>query len=369
MSPQSTTGANSANLRNVKGLYRPTYTAADGTVRTSAIWWLRYRQHGQAVRQSSGTTSERAARAMLREKEGRIILGLPVHPQTDKLTLNDGLELIRRDYEVNGRKSTRTLEARLVHLLDHFDGASILARIQTAHVEAYKAARLEAGAEPSTVNRETAVLARMGALARQQYGLHVSFLATALAERNVRVGFFEEAQFQGVVRHLQPELAALARVAYVTGWRRGELLSRQWRHVDFDAGWLRLEPEETKNRDGRMFPLVQGLRDVLLGQRARVEAIQRATGRIIPEVFVRDDGQPVRDFKRAWTTARRRAGVPGRLFHDFRRTAVRNLIRAGIPETVAMKLTGHRTRSVFQRYAIVEEGMLKEAGERLAGSR
>jgi integrase len=350
-------------------IYRPTYRAADGTVRTSAVWWMRFRQHGRPVRQPSGTTSERTARRLLREKEGRIILGLPVNPQTDRLTLTDGLELIRRDYQTNGRKSARTLEARVVHLLHYFDGASILGRIQTAHVEAYKAARLEAGAEPSTVNREIAVLARIGALARQQHSLHVGFIVRALEERNTRTGFFEEHHFKAVCAHLRPELAALARVAYVTGWRRGELLSRQWRHIDFDAGWLRLEPEETKNRDGRMFPLVQGLRDVLQGQHERVAAIQRATGRIIPWVFVMDDGRPVRDFKRSWTTARRRAGVPGRLFHDFRRTAVRNLIRAGIPETVAMKLTGHRTRSVFQRYAIVEEGMLKEAGERLAGSR
>jgi integrase len=350
-------------------IYRPTYTAADGSVRPSAIWWLRYRQHGKAVRQSSGTTSERTARAMLREKEGRIILGLPVNPQTDKLTLNDGLELIRRDYQTNGRKSTRTLEARLVHVLDYFDGASILGRIQTAHIEAFKLARLAAGAQPSTVNREIATLARMGALARRQHGLHVSFLATALEERNVRRGFFDTDQYIAIYKHLRPELRALAVVAFVTGWRKSELLSRQWRHVDFQAGWLRLEPEETKNRDGRMFPLIPELRDVLQAQHERVAAIQRATGRIIPEVFVRDSGEPVRDFKRAWTTARKRAGIPGRLFHDFRRTAVRNLIRAGIPETVAMRLTGHRTRSVFQRYAIVEEGMLKEAGERLAGSR
>jgi Phage integrase family len=105
-----------------------------------------------------------------------------------------------------------------------------------------------------------------------------------------------------------------------------------------------------------------------------VEALQKATGQVIPWIFCRDDGQPVADFKKAWATACIRAGfcrvtlprtatgrpvkVPTRLFHDFRRTSARNLIRAGISETVAMKLMGHRTRCVFQRYAIVEEGML-----------
>jgi integrase len=259
-------------------------------------------------------------------------------------------------------------------------------------VEAYKAARLEAKAAPATINRELAALGRMAALARRQYGLVSPFTVERLEERNVRTGFFDEDAFAAVCRALRPELAALATVARLTGWRKSELRSRQWRHVDFKSGWLRLEPEETKNREGRMFPLIPELRAVLEAQRSRVEAIQRDTKQVVPWVFCRDDGAPVGDFKKAWATACITAGFfrvdpvldeegkprvkrdgtpvvvkkPTKLVHDFRRTAVRNLIRAGIPETVAMKLTGHRTRSVFQRYAIVEEGMLREAGERLA---
>ena len=187
---------------------------------------------------------------------------------------------------------------------------------------------------------------------------------------------------------MRPELAALARVAYLTGWRKTELTSRRWTHVDFSAGWLRLDPEETKNREGRQFPSIPELRTVLEGQRARVDTIQKTTGRVVPAIFAREDGRPVRDFRRAWDTACRRAGffrmeavgevkdgmpprtrtVSTKLVHDFRRSAVRNLIRAGIPDTVAMALTGHKTRSVFMRYAIVDEGMLREAGVKLAAA-
>jgi integrase len=352
-------------------LYRPTYKASDGTVRTSAVWWIRFRQHGKPVRQSTETKSERTARAILREREGRVALGIPIVPRADKLTLNEAATLIRNDYASNGHKSADTLDLRLAHLMNHFDGASRLARITTGHVEKYKAARLEAKAAPSTVNRELAILGRLGTLARHQYGLVVPYRVAKLEERNVRTGFFEEEAFHTVLQHLhhRPELAALLTAAKITGWRKSEVQSRQWRHVDFAAGWLRLEPEETKNRDGRRFPLIPELRTILEAQRARVNEIQKATGTIVPDVFVRDDGAPVGDWKKAWTTARRKAGIPGRLFHGFRRTAVRNLIRAGIPETVAMKLTGHKTRSVFTRYAIIEEGMLREAGERLAASR
>jgi integrase len=352
-------------------LYRPTYRAADGTVRTSAVWWVRFRQHGKPVRQSTETKSERTARAILRDREGRVAFGIPVIARADKITLGETATLIRQDYASNGHKSADTLDLRLAHLMNHFNGASRIARITTGHVERYKAARLEAKAAPATVNRELAILGRMATLARHQYGLVVPFRVAKLEERNVRTGFFEEEQFASAIQHLQhrPELAALLTAAKITGWRKSELRSRQWRHVDFSGGWLRLEPEETKNRDGRMFPLIPELRSVLEEQHARVVAMQKAMGRVIPWVFVRDDGKAVGDFKKAWTTARRRAGIPGKLFHDFRRTAVRSLIRAGIPETVAMKLTGHRTRSVFQRYAIVEEGMLKEAGAKLAAGR
>jgi integrase len=373
-------------------LYRPRYRDRHGVVQESAVWWIRYRQHGQTVRESTETTSEKQAKQRLREREGRVALNIPVVPRADRLTLAEAAELIRQDYATNGRKSADSLEHRLAHLLAHFGEAMRLARLTTGHVEAYKTARLAAKAAPGTINRELAALGRMAALARHQHGLVVPFVVTLLEERNVRTGFFDDDAVEAVCRALRPELAALATVARLTGWRKSELRSRQWRHVDFAAGWLRLEPEETKNREGRMFPLIPELRAVLEAQRARVDAIQRETGRVIPWLFCRDDGEPVGDFKKAWRTAcvaagffrvlpvldaegrptRRKDGSPlvrrqpTKLVHDFRRTAVRNLIRAGIPETVAMKLTGHRTRSVFQRYAIVEEGMLREAGERLA---
>jgi integrase len=210
-----------------------------------------------------------------------------------------------------------------------------------------------------------------------------------LQEAPARSGFFEAEHFAAVVAKLPADLKPLAQVAYITGWRvPSELQTRQWKNIDFKAGWMRLEPGETKNGEGRMFPLTADLRAVLEAQRKRTEALEQATDRVIPWVFwrmkgpgVRKAGQPVASFRKAWMTACVAAGLGRemrdgkgkltgkesfRLAHDFRRTAVRNLERAGVPRSVAMKLTGHKTEAVYRRYAIVAEQDLRDGAAKLA---
>jgi integrase len=166
--------------------------------------------------------------------------------------------------------------------------------------------------------------------------------------------------------HLRPLVTA----GYLTGWRRGELLSRQWRHVDLKAGWLRLEVGETKNGKGRAFPInaLPELRELLEIQRIRISEIETETGQIIPLVFCNIDGSPISDFRKAWRSACRTASVPGRLFHDFRRGAVRNFERSGVSRSAGMALTGHLTASIYSRYSIVDSTMLEEAVEKLASA-
>ncbi len=125
-----------------------------------------------------------------------------------------------------------------------------------------------------------------------------------------------------------------------------------------------MNPGTTKNDDGRVFPFTQELRGLLVQQKEETEKLQRQKDMLIPWVFHRE-GKPIGDFRKSWETACKKAGVPGRIPHDFRRTAVRNLVRAGIPERVAMQMTGHKTRSVFERYNIVSEGDLDAAAKRL----
>ena len=191
-----------------------------------------------------------------------------------------------------------------------------------------------------------------------------------LIENNVRKGFFERAEFEAVRALLPESIQAVITFAYLTGWRGpSEVLKLQWRQVDLVHGVVRLEPGTTKNRDARVFPfdVLPELRAILEEQRAVTDAVERATGQIIPWVFHRK-GRPIRSYQQSWKVACEAAGCPGLVPHDFRRTAVRNMSQAGLPDTISMKLTGHKTRSVFDRYNVTSEADLRSAVARLAGA-
>jgi integrase len=127
---------------------------------------------------------------------------------------------------------------------------------------------------------------------------------------------------------------------------------------------VRLDPRTTKNAEGLVFPLTVRLRTLLEVQKAARDATARGERKISPFVFTRA-GAEIRTFRKAWEKACREAGCPGKIPHDLPRTAVRNLVRASVTEAVAMKLTGHKTRSVFERYNIVNGGGLRRAVSQL----
>jgi len=170
------------------------------------------------------------------------------------------------------------------------------------------------------------------------------------------------------LRSALPEyLRSVLSFAYFAGCRRREVLGLQWSQVDLKSRVVRLEARTTKNDEPRNLPLTTELYEILSMQRSIRDT--RFPG--CPWVFFNESGRRVGRFQRSWRTACKAAdlardgGEPDRLFHDLRRSGVRNLIRAGVPETVAMRISGHKTRSVFERYNIVSERDLHEASRKL----
>jgi integrase len=142
--------------------------------------------------------------------------------------------------------------------------------------------------------------------------------------------------------------------------------------VDLQAGTLRLEPGSTKNRDGRTVYLTSELCSLLATQLDRAKALERQLGQAIPWMFPVTHGPyrggPRRDIRKPWRRACREAGLPGKLKHDLRRTAARNMVNLGVPERVAMAVLGHKTRSMLDRYHIVSPGDLQDVARKLSHS-
>jgi integrase len=293
-------------------------------------------------------------------------------------SLLDGL---LTDYKVNEQSHSWASGVVRVHLRPFF-GAMKAAAVGTDQIQCYVTKRREPSkrklpkgrvrdmpaAANATINRELSLLRRAFNLGKDSTPPKVTSVPKIpqLAENNVRKGFFEPLDFAAIRRALPEEIRPVVTFAYYTGCRKGEILSLRWSQVDLTERVVRLEPGETKNDEGRTIFMPPDLHAML--------AIQKdLRDRHFPEcpwVFARV-GCRIRDFKTAWKTACKSAGLvneagePVKLFHDLRRTGVRNLVRAGVPERVAMMISGHRTRAVFDRYDIVDERDLKDAARRL----
>ena len=178
-----------------------------------------------------------------------------------------------------------------------------------------------------------------------------------LRENPPRQGFFEHPEYLAVRAHLPAPWQDILDLAYYSGWRKNEILGLTWEEIDMAGGVIRLSPGRSKTLVGRILPISPPIANALNRRRARRDPDS-------PLVFHRD-GIAVRRWRTAWRTACQAAGVPTRFLHDCRRTAARNLIRANVPERVAMLLTGHKSRAIFDRYNIINEQELLDAGDQL----
>lgn len=188
--------------------------------------------------------------------------------------------------------------------------------------------------------------------------VHRQLAISKLHEDNVRQGFLEQDQYERLLEELPASLKALFVCGYHTGARKNELRRVRWEQVDFENGQIRLPASQTKGNKARSLPIYGDMRRWLQHQ-------QDTCPPGSSWAFHGAHNSPIDNHLSGWADACERAGVPGLLFHDLRRSAVRNMKRAGIQDRVAMEISGHRTRSIFDRYDIVDAADLVSAGERL----
>jgi len=381
ISPSSRQPQFSLNARGVGRVYRPSWRdKKSGEIRQSPIWWIAYSVRGSLKRESANTPKEAVASKLLRKRLGEIALGKPVGPDVERTTFEDLAAMVVSDYKANARKSLARVQDALAHMREYF-GDFRAVEITGDKVTAYITYRQEQKAANSTINCELAGLSRAFNLGIRSNRVSTRPYIGKLALNNTRKGFFEWEQFSSVLKNLSVDLQPAIEAAYITGWRiHDEIFTRQKHHADLKRrGWLRLDPGETKTGEGRNFPFTVRLREIIAQQLERTKALEKATGRIIPWLFHRA-GRPIKTFRRSWLTACVKAGlgteirsadgklvkkIGNRIPHDFRRTAVRNLERAGVSRSDAMKMVGHKTESIYRRYAIADEKSMKEAAGKL----
>jgi integrase len=321
------------------------------------IWWIQYFVHGLPMRESSGSGVKVDAENLLKQRLGEVATGRWVGP--DNATIADLCELVLADYRLRKLSDEKHAQWRYESNVKPLIGCLLAARFGTAQVRQYIERRRQDGASNGTINRELAIVRRGFRLGAQEDPplVHRQPAIPKLKEADARHGFIEPEVYEKLLEEMPANLRALFVCCYHTGTRKNELRRIKWDQVDFDAMVIRLHADQTKGKVARTLPIYGDMKRWLLRQQ------ETAGGN--PYVFHGKRGFPVDNHLLGWAEACERVGLPGLYLHDMRRSAIRNLKRAGVQDVVAMKISGHKTRSVFDRYNIVDEGDLGDAGESL----
>lgn len=356
-------------------IYKRKRKDKQGNVRVGAIWWIKYYRNGKPYFESTKSKKETDAKKLLKKREGEISEGKLPGVYFERTRFEDLAEMFVRDRRINN-KSVKDAEKRLKHLRPFFEGIKV-SNIKTDRIAKYVDDRLNEGAANATINRELAALRRMMNLGyRAERVARVPYFEM-LTEDNVRTGYLENFEYEALREALPSYLKSFLTFGYLTGWRKEEVAGLTWGRVDLQERTVSLEARQTKNKEARHMYMEDELVSIMFEQWG-----SKDNG--CPYVFHRE-GQRIKDFRGAWNDACREAGVgygykankkytakweekgltEGPIYHDLRRTAVRQMDQAGVSRKVAMMRTGHKTESVYNRYNIGTDADLKNAAQQL----
>jgi integrase len=327
-------------------------------------WWVSYYgpdpETGRSKEYRESAGDKKAAEKLLAQRlreVGAHKLGARIFqgPRQERVTVEELLKDLQADYEMRGRKSIPQLKSHLKHIRDYFGLDRALA-VTTDRITQYILSRQREEAKPATINREVESLQSAFSLAAKANPPKLAFLPrfTSLQENNARQGFFERGEFRAVMEKLEDQdVKDFCEWFFYTGMRPGETKALTWADFDRETWSIKLQGKDAKTGKSRSIALEGPLRSVI---ERRVQARRLDC----PVIFHRN-GAKLGEFRKTWKTACKEAKLPGKLVYDFRRTAVRNMTRAGVPRNIAMKISGHKTEAVFERYNIGTDEDIREA--------
>jgi integrase len=328
----------------------------------TAAWHLKYYVKGKVVQVPSGTDNYDEALAMLRKRMADASTLDNYSDQPERVRMDQLFDLLVDDYKFKERKSTCDTGLRIDRHLRPFFGAMKAQAIGTGTRRQYVELRRRQHAAAATINKELAFVRRALRLGAQQDPPLVVRVPhfEMLPVDNVRVGILEHDEYRALRDSLPPYARIALVIAYHTGARKGAIrkIRREW--VDLEKGQITLAFRSTDNKRAPRYLPIYG------DMAAELDMwLTRIRNSDCP-FLIQNRGEPLFDFEKAWATACDAAGISGTLFHDLRRTAVTNMIEAGLSEKEAMEISGHKTRAVFDRYHIVSERRMKQNAEKLA---
>ena len=310
-------------------------------------WVIDYYVAGKRIRETvRAARSESAARAKLKERISQIHTNTFIRYE-EKLGFEDLVKMIEDEYRLKQRRGMVTMRVHVKHLRDFFKHRPAIS-MQPAVIVEYQKHRLEQKASPATINRETACLHHMLQIAYDMGKLSRVPKFTKLEGERVREGFLGWGDFEKVLANLNGQWRKnLVEFLWLTGWRSGKAKSLEWKQIFLtDAPWIKSDPGSVTKRSGSDLPLTGRLL-AMIQEQAEMRRLD------CPFVF-HNRGRKVGDMRKSWRNAAKKAGLEGKLIHDFRRSTARNLTSLGVPQQVIMKRCGWRTASTFHRYSIVD---------------
>jgi integrase len=337
---------------------RPRGTGSVYQQKGRTTWWIQYYRNGKAIRESAHTDKEKVAEKLLAKRLGEVSNGTLIDPKDRKITVDDLYQALLAEYRDNFRASIIGAEQRWTSRLKQHFGGMRAANLTTAMLNSYVSWCREQDLGAATINRDLAALRRCFKLGQKSKTIRDVPYFPHLKEPKPRQGFTEEQCFRKLIEST-PELwlRALVTTAYTFGFRRSELLTMRVEQVNLIDRTITLHPGTTKSGEGRVITMTENVFVLLQACVAGKKSDDY--------VFTRSNGRRVHDFRKSWLAICEAAGVPKLLFHDLRRSAVRNMVRRGIPEQVCMKLSGHKTREVFARYNIVSADDVADAARKI----
>ena len=329
----------------------------------NSTYWISYYVEGKEYRESAKTSEIKDAEKFLQarlDERGAARIGARtfVTPRACKMTVGELVDALAADFELRGKASPQNTSYFSRVKKDFGDYRAVT--LKSEQIADYTKQRLADGSAPASVNRVLQLLGQAFKLAVKREHLNRVPCITYLKEDNVRSGFFTEQELAAVIEHLPENLQDITLWCAATGMRRGEASKLTFSMLAGDV--LQIPKTITKNSVARSIPLTGELAEII--ERRRERRTVEVDGRtVISELIFHKGGKRLPQCRKEWDRACVAAGCPGRLFHDLRRFAVRNLIHAGVEQAIAMKVSGHKTVSMFQRYNIILTDDMRRAME------